>query len=188
MQSVTQLPVKRDTTPAPAAAESARHPLGALRREVDRLFDDFASGLASWPFGRRLFDQRLFEPRLWDARSGRDDAIEINMPTVDIEETEKAYRISAEMPGVDEKDIEVTVADEMLTLRGEKKQSRDDKRKGYEFSERAYGLFERSFSLPSGVDASAISASFSRGVLSVELPKTPEAQRQEPRRIAVKST
>ncbi|MBU6269761.1 MAG: Hsp20/alpha crystallin family protein [Betaproteobacteria bacterium] len=187
MQSVTQLPVKRDTAPGPAA-EATRHPLSTLRREVDRLFDDFASGWASWPFGRRLFDQRLFEPRLWDARASRDEAIEVNMPSVDIEETEKAYRISAEMPGVDEKDIEVSVSDEMLTLRGEKKQSRDEQRKGYEFSERAYGLFERSFSLPSGVDANAISASFSRGVLTVELPKTPEAQRRQPRRIAVKSS
>lgn len=187
MQSVTQLPVKRDTAPV-TPADAARHPLSSLRREVDRLFEDFTSGLASWPFGRRLFDQRLFEPRLWDTRGSREDALEINTPTVDIEETEKAYRISAEMPGVDEKDIEVTVADEMLTLRGEKKQARDENRKGYEFSERAYGLFERSFSLPSGVDANAISASFSHGVLSVELPKTPEAQRREPRRIAVKSS
>ena len=176
MQSVTQSPVKKDAV-APEAAEPARHPLVSLRREMDRLFDDFASGWPEWPLGRRLF-----EPRLW-----RDMEIEVNQPVVDVSETAQEYLISAELPGIEEKDIEVTLSDESITIKGEKKQEKEESGKGYQLSERSYGLFERSFGLPAGVDTAKISARFSKGVLKLTLPKTAEAQRKQPKRIEVKS-
>lgn len=176
MQSVTQLPVKKEAV-APEAAEPTRHPLVSLRREMDRLFDDFASGWPSWPLGRRLF-----EPRLW-----RDMEVEVNQPVVDVSETAQEYLISAELPGIEEKDIEVTLSDESITIKGEKKQEKEESGKGYQLSERSYGLFERSFGLPAGVDTAKISAQFSKGVLKLTLPKTAEAQRKQPKRIEVKS-
>ena len=185
MPSVTQLPVKRASATEPA--EALRHPIGSLRREIDRLFDDFAGAWSQWPFGRRLFDQRLFEPRLMEPRAWREGDGEINVPAVDIEESEKEYRISAEMPGVEEKDIEVTASDDTLTIRGEKKHAREERAQGYELCERSWGAFERSFALPSGVDANRISAQFARGVLELTLPKTAEAQKKQPRRIDVKA-
>jgi len=185
MPSVTQLPVKRASATEPAQA--LRHPIGSLRREIDRLFDDFAGALSQWPFGRRMLDQRLFEPRMMEPSAWREGLTEANLPPVDIEESEKDYRISAEMPGIDEKDIEVTASDDMLTIRGEKKHAREERSQGYELCEREWGAFERSFALPSGVDASRISAQFSRGVLELTLPKTAEAQKKQPRRIDIKA-
>jgi HSP20 family protein len=185
MPSVTQLPVKR--TSAAETPEGLRHPIGSLRREIDRIFDDFAGAWSQWPLGRRLFDQRLFEPRMNEPGGWRDDSGAVNVPAVDIEESEKEYRISAEMPGIDEKDIEVTASDDTLTLRGEKKHAREERGQGYELCERSWGAFERSFALPSGVDTARISAQFTRGVLELTLPKTAEAQKKQPRRIDVKA-
>jgi HSP20 family protein len=185
MPSVSKLPVKRES--ATETTEPIRHPIGSLRREIDRLFDEFSGAWSQWPFGRRLFDQRVFEPRLLEPRLWRDGVGEINMPAVDIQESEQDYRISAELPGIDEKDVEVTVTDDSLAIRGEKKQARDEREQGYALSERAWGAFERNFSLPSGIDTSRISAEFARGVLTVTLPKTPEAQQKQPRRITVKA-
>lgn len=185
MPSVSKLPVKRESTPE--STEAVRHPIGNLRREIDRLFDEFAGAWSQWPFGRRLFDQRVLEPRLFEPRLWRESASDVNLPVVDIQESDQAWRISAELPGIDEKDVEVTVTDDSLAIRGEKKHVRDEREQGYALSERTWGAFERSFALPSGVDAARIEAEFVRGVLTVTLPKTPEAQQKQPRRIAVKA-
>jgi HSP20 family protein len=159
---------------APALQEW--RPLESLRREVDRLFDDFGQGFLRAPF-RSLAD---FEP-LW-ARKLTGGAA----PAVDIVESDKAYEVTAELPGMDEKNIEVKVAEGGLTIKGEKNEEKEEKRKGYHLSERRFGSFERYFRLPEGVDGDKIEASFEKGVLTVTLPKKPEAQKPE-KKIEIKA-
>ena len=101
-------------------------------------------------------------------------------------ESDKAYEITAELPGMDEKDIEVNVANGALTIKGEKKEEKEEKQKDYYVSERRYGSFERYFELPDGVDAGKIEAAFKNGVLRVTLPKTAEAQKPA-KKIEVKA-
>ncbi len=108
------------------------------------------------------------------------------MPAVDVAESEKAYEITAELPGMDEKTIEVKVADGSLTIKGEKQEKKEEKEKGYYLRERHYGSFERSFDVPETVDADKIEASFKNGVLTVTLPKKPEAQKPA-KKIEVKA-
>ena len=102
-------------------------------------------------------------------------------------EDEQAYKISAELPGIDAKDIDVSVSGDTLVLKGEKRQEREEKDKNYHFSERSYGSFHRSFELPSSVDRNKIAADFSKGVLTITLPKTVEAQKPV-KKIEVKSS
>jgi len=97
-------------------------------------------------------------------------------PHVDVTESDAAYAISAELPGLEERDIEVTVADGILTLKGEKNAVEEKKRENYYRQERAYGRFERSFRLPDEVQADKVEAQFKNGVLTVGLPKSEEAQ------------
>ena len=98
-------------------------------------------------------------------------------PAVDVVESENAYEIKAEMPGMDEKNIEVKVANGNLTIKGEKQEEKEEKKKDYYLHERKFGSFERSFSIPEGVDTDKIEAAFKNGVLNVTLPKKPEAQK-----------
>jgi HSP20 family protein len=107
-------------------------------------------------------------------------------PAVDIAESDKAYEITAELPGLDEKNIEVKLANGALTIKGEKQEEKEEKKKDYYLHERHFGSFERCFRVPEGVDADKIEASFKKGVLTVTLPKTPEAQKAE-KKIAVKA-
>jgi HSP20 family protein len=99
------------------------------------------------------------------------------MPAVDVVESEKAYEITAELPGMDEKNIEVKVTDGSLTIKGEKQEEKEEKERGYYLQERHYGSFERSFELPESVDPDKIEASSKNGVLTVTLPKKAEAQK-----------
>src|SRR5262249_14714840 len=103
-------------------------------------------------------------------------------PAVDIVEKEKAYEITAELPGMDESNIDVKFSDGTLTIKGEKRGEREEKKKDFYLSERRYGSFQRSFGVPDGVDADKIEASFKNGVLTVTLPKTAQAQRSEKKR------
>ena len=98
---------------------------------------------------------------------------------MDVAEHEKAYEITAELPGMDESNIDVKFSDGTLTIKGEKKDEREERQKDYHLSERRYGSFQRSFSVPDGVDADKIEAHFKNGVLTVTLPKKPEAQKSE---------
>ena len=139
-------------------------PFWALRKEVERLFEDFGA-----PMRSLATLDRMSKPF-----------------AVDVTENERGYEITAELPGMDEKHIEVNVANDGLTIRGEKKEETDDNRKGAHVSERRYGAFERYFSLPEGVDVAKISATFKNGVLKIALPKTAEAQTPA-RKIEVKS-
>jgi HSP20 family protein len=109
------------------------------------------------------------------------------VPAVDITEDDKGYRIAAELPGMSEKDIDVSISGDMLTIKGEKRQEREEKEKNRYLSERSYGMFQRSFPLPEGVDRDKISADFSKGVLTLTLPKTADAQKQQ-KKIEVKAS
>lgn len=108
-------------------------PFDSLRREVDRLFDEFGSGFFRLLFGRGLFDLEPF----WSHGGLRSSA-----PAVDIGERDNAYEMSIELPGMDEKDIELKLANDMLTIRGERKDERKEKKKDYRLSERLYGVFD----------------------------------------------
>jgi HSP20 family protein len=148
-------------------------PFESLRREVERLFDDFDR-----PFRRSLFDVEPFWRRelSWTAT-----------PTVDIAERDNAYEIAAELPGMDEKNVEVKLTNGGLIIKGRKEEEKEEKKKDYYVHERHFGSFERSFRLPEDVDTEKIDASFKKGVLTVTLPKKKEAQKPE-KKIEVKST
>ncbi len=106
---------------------------------------------------------------------------------MDLVEREGEYEITAELPGIDEKDVEVKVVNRMLTIRGEKNEQKEEKQKDYFLSERRFGSFQRSFQLPEGADADKIEAHFAKGVLTVKVPKAAEAQKPE-KKIAIKSS
>src|SRR4249919_749060 len=149
-------------------------PLSNLRREFDRMFEDFPWGWRR-PIPRSVFDVEPF----WRGLAGLGA-----VPAVDIAEKEKEYEITAELPGMDESNIDVKFSDGTLTIKGEKKEEKEEKKKDYYLSERRYGSFQRSFGVPDGVDADKIEAHFKNGVLTVTLPKRPEAQKSE-KKIAI---
>jgi HSP20 family protein len=150
-------------------------PFRTLRREMDRLMDEFDSGWHT-PF-RNFFN---IEP-IWRREIDRSAT-----PAVDIVAKDGFYEVTAELPGMDEKNLEVKLANGGLVIRGEKKAEREEKKKDYWLQERSFGTFERYFRLPEGVDTDKIEASFKNGVLTVRLPKTTEAQKSE-KKIAVKA-
>jgi len=130
-------------------------------------------------------------PYSWHAARGAEPAwtfkssFTFPTPAVDATEDDGAYKITAELPVLEEKDVNVTVAGGMLTIKGEKSYEKDEKKKDYHMSERAYGSFQRSFTLPDGVDADKIAADLAKGVLTVTLPKIAQAQKQQ-KKIEVK--
>jgi HSP20 family protein len=138
-----------------------------FHQALDRLFDEFWQGNAGQP--------SLLEP--WMAGD--------LYPSVDQTEDDKTYYVKAELPGMDEADVDVSFADGLLTISGEKKQEKEEKEKDYYRSERSFGAFRRVLSFPGAVDESKIQASFKKGVLSINLPKTKEAQAKV-RKIPVK--
>lgn len=173
MAEPTKLPVKNENRNAPAT--SPWQPFESFRREMDRLFEGFPT--MRWPFHRSLFDADPF--------SGR----ELNwakVPAVDVVERENEYEITAELPGIDEKNVEVRLAHGVLTIRGEKQEDKEEKQKDYYLSERHYGSFQRAFRVPDGIDPEQVAASFKNGVLTVTLPKTAEARGQE-KKIPIKA-
>jgi len=105
---------------------------------------------------------------------------------LDVSETDKELTLTAELPEVDEKDVELTLTDDVLTIRGEKKREQTQRNGDYHMVERSYGSFARSLRLPFAVDQDKVDARFEKGVLTVTLPKPPEVQ-QSTRRIAIKS-
>ena len=166
----TKLPVKKESTLPSYAGLRDWHPFERLRRQIDRLFDEF-------PSRRGLLDFEPFE-RFAEAFPAT--------PAVDFVEKDKEYEITAELPGLDDKNVEVKLSSGVLSISGEKKEEKEEKKEGYYFSERRYGSFQRAFRVPEGVDADKIEASFEKGVLTVRLPKTPEAQKEQ-KTIEIKS-
>ena len=131
--------------------------------DFDRLFGRM---MRNWPF--TWPDVSGGEPRALRAFE--------HMPNVEVKENGKAYTVSVELPGLDEKDVKVTVEDDMLTISGEKKIERSDEKT--HFSERSYGSFTRAFTLPHDADRNAINAKFAKGVLTLEIAKTASAPAQ----------
>jgi HSP20 family protein len=173
MATETKLPIAKKPN-EPALVGEVWRPFEALRKEVDRLFEDF--GDDSW---RRPFRSLAGFEKGWAQKFAA-------TPAADVAETDKAYEITAELPGIDQKNIEVNVASGGITIKGEKKEETEEKKKDYYVSERRYGSFERYFGLPEGVDADKIEATFKNGVLKVILPKTAEAQKAA-KKIEVKA-
>lgn len=173
-EPAVKLPVKSDReTPRPEWPA-----IDALRRQFADLVEDFDRGLLHSPFRGAHFG---VEPSL-----RRELSWTFSLP-VDITENEANYEITAELPGLDDSNIDVKVANGTLVIKGEKKEEKNEKRKDYYLSERRYGSFERRFSVPEGVDTNKIEASFKKGVLTVTMPKTTEAKAAE-KKIQVKST
>lgn len=162
VETATKLPIKTDAKATTAPTSAAWHPFEDLHREVDRLFEDFGRG--SW-----FRPLRSIEPALQRAIWGT--------PAVDIVEKESAFELAAELPGMDASNIEVTLRNGNVVLKGEKQEEKEEKTKDYFLKERQYGSFERSFAVPDGVDTARITAEFKNGVLKVMLPKTAEAQK-----------
>jgi HSP20 family protein len=135
-------------------AERPGDPFSYLRNQINRVFDDYWG--ESWLAPREAF------AGFW--------------PQVDVTETDKEVKVCAEIPGVDAKDIDVSVENGMLTIKGEKKYEQEEKEKGQYRMERSYGSFERAISLPTEVDESKAKAEFKRGVLRLTLPKRPGTQ------------
>lgn len=174
----TQVPVKMEKTPARGSSLQAWYPFDGLHREIDRLFDNFNRGFWRSPFRRSMFD---VEPSMSGLSSWAGE------PAVDISESDQAFEIKMELPGMDEKDVEVKLANGGLTIRGEKQEEKEERKKDYYLQERHFGSFERYFRLPDGVDPNKIEASSRKGVLTVTLPKNPEAQKAT-KKIEVKAT
>ena len=140
----------------------------SLHREMDRLFDEMSV--------RHV--RKLITPRDW----GR----ELVMPDIDQTEDDKAFYLSIELPGMDETDVDITLSGRLLTIRGEKKQAEKEERKDFYRRERTFGSVRRTLERPGEVDESKIEASFKKGVLKIELPRTKEAQNRI-KHIAVKA-
>ena len=166
----TPVEVKKAPQTAMAVPEMWR----SFRSDMDRLFDRFAHGFGL-PSLRSIAD---LEPP-WRSFS-------FSAPPIDMSEDDKAYKVSAELPGLDAKDVQVSVSGDRLVLKGEKRQQQEEKNKNYYLSERTYGSFERSFELPVSVDRDKIAADFSKGVLTITMPKTAEVQQQQ-KKIEIKS-
>jgi HSP20 family protein len=173
-ETTSKVPIKNEKS---AAGMPQTWPFGSLRREIDRLFDEFDDGLWRSPFRGSLFDVTPFRRASADLTA---------LPAVDVSETDKAYEITAELPGMDEKNVEVKVANGILTIKGEKQDEKEEKQKDYYRRERSFGSFERSFQVPDDVDGDKIEASFKKGVLSVTLPKSAEAEKAA-KKIAIKA-
>jgi len=157
MNTSANIAVKH-SVPAPAHAPVSM--FGSLQREIDRLFDDFSPALAGV---RRMVDVKC---------------------KMDLADTKNGLELTIELPGLEEKDVEVTLAVGVLTISGEKKFESEDKDKTYHFIERGYGSFARSIHLPDGVKAEQIKATLDKGVLKVEMPA---ANKPEPEKITVRA-
>jgi len=132
------------------------NPFALMQREMNRMFDVFnrSWGLAGFPDYSTAF-----------------------MPRLDVTEDDKAFIVTAELPGMNEKEIDLSFSGDTLTIRGEKKEEKEDKNrnKNYYYSERTYGMFTRSIPLPRQIETDKVSANFKKGVLTITLPKTAAA-------------
>ncbi len=147
-----------------AANPAARNPLdawGSLRGDMDRMFEGFFGGSSGLP--------GMFGASLGGVMS----------PSVDVRESDKEITIEAELPGLEEKDVDITLRDGVLSIKGEKRSQRDETKDDVHISERSYGSFQRSFRVPESVDVEKVAANFEKGVLTVKMPKSAEAVSRE---------
>jgi HSP20 family protein len=136
----------------------------SFRQDMDRMFDRFFESSALAPWGEE-----------WSGFA----------PSVDVVETDEEVKVTAELPGLDAEDVDVTLSHNTLTLKGEKHQEHEEEGEGYYRSERSYGSFQRSIPLPSTVETDKAEASFSKGVLTITFPKT--AAETDKKKITVKT-
>lgn len=162
------IPWNRNDEKKLTVQRETQDPFYELQRNMNRLFDDF--------FGD--FDMSRFGD--FGSRFGA------FQPQVDVSETDQEITVAAELPGLEEKDIEVSLDKGVLTISGEKKEEKEDKGKNYYRMERSYGSFRRSLPLPAEVVEDQVEATFKNGVLNIRLPKSPEAQKPG-KRITVKT-
>ncbi len=134
------------------------HPFYSLQRDMNSLFDNFFRGFDISPRGFYESDLGGFSP------------------SIDVKENEKEFIIKAEIPGVEEKDVEVTVSNDSVTIRGEKKEEKEDKDKNYYYMERSYGSFHRIIPLAAEVESGRAQARFKNGVIDIKIPKSQNAQ------------
>lgn len=160
----TLVPWKNTKAQSPATREDYFDPLVTFRREMDRMFDHFFDGPPD--------------------RGGNGSGM--MPPAIDLNETDKELVVTAELPGVSDKDVEVNLAGDVLTIKGEKKTEAEEKKGGSYYTERSYGSFARSLRLPFDVKDEQVDAHFKDGVLTIRLPKPAEVQNQV-RRIDVKA-
>jgi HSP20 family protein len=153
--SSKQIDIKRE-------GATSQHPIESLRSQIDRLFEDFDRNL----FSSHWLTASPFE-RLKDKKR-------VVLPAVDVADEGGNYRVTAELPGMSEKDIEVTKHGDLLTIKGEKRDEKEKKGKGYYLAERHFGSFERTMRLPGTIDEAKIDAKYTNGVLTVTLPKSTE--------------
>ncbi len=156
----------RDKRNVPVRREEYSDPFMALQREMNRMFDNFFEdfGLTRW-----------------------DETSSGFYPQIDVKETDKEFQVIAELPGLDEKDIDISLSDDVLILRGEKRLEKEEKESNFYRMERSYGAFHRAIPLPAEVDTQHVEAVYKKGVLTVHLPKKPEAQRKV-KKIAVQAS
>jgi HSP20 family protein len=166
------LPVRRED----ALEQGSAFPVALqnFHRQFDRLFDQAFRGFGTAPFG---FDWPL-SPRIADG---------MLKPTLDLSATDKEYTATVEIPGVDEKDVKLEIANDTLTIRGEKKHEKEEKDKNYYRVERSYGSFQRVLSLPEDADQEGVKATFKKGVLTISMPRKvlPQA---DIKKIEIKNT
>jgi HSP20 family protein len=141
--------------------EPARE-VASLQQEMNRLFSTF-------------FDT--------PATGGNGGTVRRWVPAMDLVETDDAFVLKADLPGLDENDVKLEVEDNVLTIAGERQAEHEEKREGYYRVERAFGAFRRSLTLPEGVDPEAVTARFEKGVLAVRIPKPED---RKPRRVSIK--
>lgn len=157
---------------------TARDFFGGLRGEIDRVFEDFDRSFwgmpARWSAPSNGLLRRAVSSPAWS-------------PSVDIAEKDNMFEVTADLPGMDEKNIEVKLADGILTVKGSRDESKEEKKKDHYVSERRFGSFERAFQVPGSVDADKIDAQFKNGVLTISLPKKPEALKAE-KKISIKAS
>jgi HSP20 family protein len=147
-------------------------PISLFHDEMDRLFDRFFGGF-SWPS--------------WPGEGGFLSASgEARVPEIDISENDKEYCVEADLPGLDEKNISLLLENGVLTLKAEKSEEKKDEQKNYHMAERRWQTIHRALRVPDGIDESKVSAEFKKGVLTVHLPKSPEAHKSA-KKIEIKS-
>jgi len=145
-----------------------REPINRLRSEMDRMFDEFPARFPVARFGTRYLAS-------------------IPVPAIEMTETESDYRVSVEVPGIRHEDIDLSIEEDMLVLKGEKRDEREEKERDYSISERSYGSFERRVSLPQDALADGIEANTDNGVITIVIPRNQEAS-TERRRIKIQSS
>jgi len=151
------IPTFRNRNQLPVRHLNDDNPFQMMQREMNRLFDNVMSDFSLFPSRERFMD---------------------SFPQIDLKDTDKEIIVDVEIPGMDQKDINISISDNVLTIRGEKQQEKEEKKSNFYHVERSYGSFHRDIPLHAEIEEDKVSAKYKKGVLKINLPKTPEAQRK----------